>query len=105
MEVKLSLGVGKSLPGLPTYPLINKLTIDQCVCSIYPEQGFKVLIEREWLAFGHKFGERCGLTTDDANQQSPVFLQWLDCVHQLTRQYPCDFQFNDNFLVSKRCWR
>ena len=64
-------------------------------------QGFKVLIEREWLGYGHKFGDRCGLTTDDSSQTSPIFLQWLDCVHQLTRQYPCDFEFNDNFLVSK----
>ena len=65
-------------------------------------QGFKVLVEREWLGYGHKFGERCGLMTEDGNQQSPVFLQWLDCIHQLTRQYPCDFEFNENFLVSHK---
>ena len=62
-------------------------------------QGFQVLVEREWLTFGHKFGDRCGHTSDDTNQRSPVFLQWLDCVHQLMRQFPCDFQFNEQFLV------
>ena len=58
-----------------------------------------MLVEREWLAYGHKFGERCGHMGEDVNQRSPVFLQWLDCVHQLLHQFPCDFQFNHNFLV------
>jgi len=56
-------------------------------------------VEREWLAYGHKFGDRCGHCSEDINQRSPVFLQWLDCVHQLMRQFPCDFKFNEAFLV------
>lgn len=56
-------------------------------------------MEREWLAYGHKFGDRCGHSSEDINQRSPVFLQWLDCVHQLMRQFPCDFKFNEAFLV------
>lgn len=56
-------------------------------------------MEREWLAYGHKFGDRCGHSSEDVNQRSPVFLQWLDCVHQLMRQFPCDFKFNEAFLV------
>jgi len=62
-------------------------------------EGFQVLVEREWLAYGHKFGDRCGHSSEDVNQRSPVFLQWLDCVHQLMRQFPCDFKFNEAFLV------
>ena len=58
-----------------------------------------MLVEREWLAYGHKFGDRCGHNSEDSTQRSPVFLQWLDCVHQLTRQFPCEFQFNEAFLV------
>ena len=81
--------------------VVSKIPVHVIQWFFVTVQGFKVLVEREWLGYGHKFGERCGLTTDDGNQQSPVFLQWLDCVHQLTRQYPCDFQFNENFLVSK----
>nr|XP_023664192.1 myotubularin-related protein 3-like isoform X2 [Paramormyrops kingsleyae] len=26
-------------------------------------------------------------------------IEWLDCVHQLQRQFPCSFQFNEAFLV------
>lgn len=61
-------------------------------------QGFQVLVEREWLEFGHKFADRCGLL-DDANERCPVFLQWLDCVHNIAKQFPCAFQFNSNYLV------
>ena len=35
-----------------------------------------MLIEKEWLSFGHKFADRCGhTTTSDGKEQSPVFLQ------------------------------
>lgn len=63
--------------------------------------GFRILIEREWLAFGHKFADRCGHATgsDDQNERCPVFLQWLDCVHQLLLQFPCAFEFSDTYLV------
>ncbi|KAG1681495.1 Myotubularin-related protein 3 [Nymphon striatum] len=63
-------------------------------------EGFQILIEREWLQFGHKFGDRCGYSiNEDLNERSPVFLQWLDCVHQLLIQYPCYFEFNEAYLV------
>ncbi|XP_053702973.1 myotubularin-related protein 4 isoform X2 [Synchiropus splendidus] len=64
-------------------------------------EGFQVLVETEWLDFGHKFGDRCGHqeNTDDVSEQCPVFLQWLDCVHQLLKQFPCLFEFNEAFLV------
>ncbi|XP_018323498.1 myotubularin-related protein 4 isoform X3 [Agrilus planipennis] len=63
--------------------------------------GFWILIEREWLAFGHKFADRCGHATgrDDQNERCPVFLQWLDCVHQLLVQFPCAFEFSQMYLV------
>ncbi|KAI2804266.1 Serine/threonine-protein kinase TAO1 [Blomia tropicalis] len=63
--------------------------------------GFKVLIEREWLQFGHKFTDRCRSTTlsIDLNERCPVFLQWLDCVHQLLRQFPNEFEFNVYLLI------
>lgn len=65
-------------------------------------EGFQVLVEREWLEFGHKFADRCGngASSDDPNERCPVFLQWLDCVHQLMRQHPCSFEFNLQYLVS-----
>lgn len=61
-----------------------------------------VLIEREWVEFGHKFSDRCGIgrCCEDVNERCPVFLQWLDCVHHLLYWYPTAFQFNQAFLVS-----
>lgn len=65
-------------------------------------QGFQVLCEREWLNFGHKFADRCGQTvgSEDPNERCPVFLQWLDCVHQLINQFKCSFQMSPAYLVS-----
>lgn len=65
-------------------------------------QGFQVLCEREWLDFGHKFADRCGHTVgcEDPNERCPVFLQWLDCVHQLTEQFKCAFQMSPAYIVS-----
>ncbi|KAJ8668071.1 hypothetical protein QAD02_009734 [Eretmocerus hayati] len=64
-------------------------------------EGFQVLCEREWLDFGHKFADRCGQTigSEDPNERCPVFLQWLDCVHQLTQQFKCSFQMSSAYLV------
>ncbi|KAF6778202.1 hypothetical protein AHF37_02131 [Paragonimus kellicotti] len=64
-------------------------------------EGFSILVEREWLHFGHKFADRCGqgsgITSSD--ERSPIFLQWLDCVHQVRLQFPTHFEFNETFLV------
>jgi hypothetical protein len=63
--------------------------------------GFIVLIEKEWLSFGHQFALRNGLGSNNSNedQKAPIFLQWLDCVHQLITQFPKAFEFNMNFLL------
>ncbi|KAJ3667134.1 hypothetical protein Zmor_002539 [Zophobas morio] len=65
-------------------------------------KGFEVLIEKEWLSFGHKFQQRIGHGDDhhsDADR-SPVFLQFIDCVWQITQQFPNAFEFNDYFLIT-----
>ncbi|KAL4223513.1 Myotubularin-related protein 4 [Mactra antiquata] len=64
-------------------------------------EGFQILVEREWLHFGHKFADRCGngVHGDDLNERCPVFLQWLECVYQLLVQFPCQFEFTEAFLV------
>eukprot|EP00475_Leptophrys_vorax_P029499 TRINITY_DN4339_c0_g1_i1.p1 TRINITY_DN4339_c0_g1~~TRINITY_DN4339_c0_g1_i1.p1 ORF type:complete len:689 (+),score=159.07 TRINITY_DN4339_c0_g1_i1:116-2068(+) len=65
--------------------------------------GFAVLIEKEWLSFGHKFAERCGHGANRAKyqdkQRSPIFIQWLDCVYQLLCQRAEAFEFNSDLLV------
>jgi len=64
-------------------------------------EGFQTLIQREWIAFGHKFADRCGHGNgiNDSNERSPVFLQWIDCIYQLFSQNPTAFEFNEMFLV------
>jgi len=64
--------------------------------------GFIVLIEKEWLSFGHKFGQRIGHGEDKHNDpdRSPIFVQWIDCVWQVTQQFPNAFEFNEYFLTT-----
>jgi len=59
-----------------------------------------MLIEKEWLAFGHKFADRHGQSNCSNSEWSPIFLQWVECVLNITRQFPTAFQFNEAFLVS-----
>ncbi|XP_061408417.1 myotubularin-related protein 6-like [Lethenteron reissneri] len=63
-------------------------------------RGFLVLIEKEWISFGHKFSQRCGFVEGDAREVSPVFLQLLECVWQLSLQFPCAFEFSERLLTS-----
>ncbi|WFD36047.1 hypothetical protein MCUN1_002918 [Malassezia cuniculi] len=110
-------------------------------------RGFAVLVEKDWMSFGHRFCERNGLVgfaadrfnlappafpeprmaTDAyeelqedkplvsfwdfrkqfsfslnggaAAQRSPIFLQFLDAVAQLVRQFPSRFEYDAEFLA------
>ncbi|XP_066105020.1 myotubularin-related protein 1 isoform X6 [Saccopteryx bilineata] len=65
-------------------------------------KGFETLIEKEWISFGHRFALRVGHGSDnhaDADR-SPIFLQFIDCVWQMTRQFPSAFEFNELFLIT-----
>ncbi|XP_017480637.1 PREDICTED: myotubularin-related protein 4 isoform X1 [Rhagoletis zephyria] len=77
-------------------------TAQLCLDPFYRTvEGFRILVEREWLSFGHKFSDRCGHGpgSEDVNERCPVFLQWLDIVHQIHRQFPCSFEFNMAYLI------
>ena len=63
-----------------------------------PTLLLKILIEKEWLAFGHKFQHRLG-HPDHPNERSPIFLQFLDAVYQMTSLFPKAFEFNSFFLL------
>uniref|UniRef100_A0A8C2GKR0 phosphatidylinositol-3,5-bisphosphate 3-phosphatase n=1 Tax=Cyprinus carpio TaxID=7962 RepID=A0A8C2GKR0_CYPCA len=82
----------------PQIVALAKILLDPFYRTI---EGFQVLVETEWLDYGHKFADRCGHqeSGEDVSEQCPVFLQWLDCVHQLLKQFPCLFEFNEAFLV------
>ncbi|XP_052412444.1 myotubularin-related protein 4 isoform X3 [Carassius gibelio] len=82
----------------PQIVALAKILLDPFYRTI---EGFQVLVETEWLDYGHKFADRCGHqeSVEDVSEQCPVFLQWLDCVHQLLKQFPCLFEFNEAFLV------
>uniref|UniRef100_A0A8B9HDS0 Phosphatidylinositol-3,5-bisphosphate 3-phosphatase MTMR2 n=1 Tax=Astyanax mexicanus TaxID=7994 RepID=A0A8B9HDS0_ASTMX len=64
--------------------------------------GFQKLIEKEWISFGHRFQQRVGhgdQNHTDADR-SPIFLQFIDCVWQMTQQFPAAFEFNEYFLIT-----
>ncbi|KAM5181843.1 phosphatidylinositol-3,5-bisphosphate 3-phosphatase MTMR6 [Mantella aurantiaca] len=62
-------------------------------------KGFMVLIEKDWISFGHKFADRCGQLDGEVKETSPVFTQFLECVWHLTEQFPRAFEFNEAFLL------
>jgi hypothetical protein len=65
-------------------------------------EGFEVLVEKEWISFGHKFHDRLGVGRCGywgENETSPIFLQWVECVWHVMNQYPCAFEFNSSLLV------
>ena len=66
--------------------------------------GFKTLVEKEWISFGHPFEMRCAHAQPRASRQedqmAPVFLQFLDCVWQIMRQQQHFFEFNTRYLLT-----
>ena len=64
------------------------------------------MIQKEWLSFGHRFASRCGnigingVNLKEKEEISPVFIQFLDCVHQLLHQYPHVFEFTESMLTT-----
>ncbi|PRP80936.1 myotubularin-related protein 2-like [Planoprotostelium fungivorum] len=66
-------------------------------------RGFCILIEKTWLQFGHKFGERLGLNFDAPagrdGERSPIFFQFIDATWQVMQQFPASFQFTEELLV------
>lgn len=65
-------------------------------------EGFIVLIEKDWLSFGHQFALRnwnYAQKKNSEDQSSPIFIQWLDAIYQLIIQNFTLFEFNVDFIT------
>lgn len=67
--------------------------------------GFQSLIQKEWIALEHPFQKRLGHVrlASDVNplqEESPVFLLFLDSVWQLLQQFPDEFEFSQTYLTT-----
>lgn len=69
-------------------------------------EGFAVLIEKEFLSFGHKIALRSGhaemFSTENYKDRetSPILLQFVDVTWQLLQQFPKAFEFNSTMLIA-----
>jgi len=82
----------------PVLSALCQIMLDPFYRSI---RGFEVLIEKEFCSFGHKFQDRIGHhlgPTEKEFERAPVFLQFIECVWQLTTQFKQAFEFNETFL-------
>ncbi|XP_010708442.1 myotubularin-related protein 7-like [Meleagris gallopavo] len=78
---------------------MNKLVEKSVPFQSKPALVVKVLIEKDWVSFGHKFNHRYGNLDGDPKEISPVIDQFIECVWQLMEQFPCAFEFNERFLI------
>ncbi|KAI9587378.1 myotubularin-related protein 9 isoform X1 [Glossina fuscipes] len=67
-------------------------------------RGIQALVEREWIQAGHPFASRHQYSCYTLPQNRPkncgaTFLLFLDCIHQLYKQFPCSFEFNIQLLI------
>ena len=62
--------------------------------------GFAVLIEKEWVAMGHRFHSRYCIGSAPHDDVSPIFSQWIECVYQLVVQNSDEFEFSHEYLVA-----
>ncbi|KAG7457584.1 hypothetical protein MATL_G00228690 [Megalops atlanticus] len=67
-------------------------------CRALP--GFQGLVQKEWVAAGHRFLTRANYYRDRDKEEAPVFLLFLDCVWQLWAQYPSCFQLTEEYLLA-----
>ncbi|CAI7998419.1 Myotubularin-related protein 10-A [Geodia barretti] len=72
--------------------------------------GFQALVQKDWVAMGHPFSTRHHLitkppslspdsVTDEPSVEAPTFLLFLDCVWQLSLQFPSAFEFSEFYLL------
>ena len=64
-------------------------------------EGFAVLVEKDWISFGHQFAVRneCDFRPEKKKERSPIFIQFLHAIYQIMMQYPTAFEFQQNLLI------
>ncbi|KAF3427363.1 hypothetical protein E2986_04716 [Frieseomelitta varia] len=62
--------------------------------------GFQSLLQKEWVASGHPFCDRLGHICKRTSEKSPLLLLYLDCVWQLSQQFPAEFEFTETYLTT-----
>jgi hypothetical protein len=86
--------------GLDRTPQVVSLTMLALDPFYRTIQGFAILIEKEWIGMGHKFHSRYCIGQNPHDDVSPIFSQWIECVFQLVSQYPDEFEFTPDYLIS-----
>ncbi|KAG6620110.1 myotubularin-like protein [Phytophthora cinnamomi] len=91
--------VRSSFASLASLTAMVQLLLDPYYRTV---RGLLCLIEKEWCSFGHMFryryGQGEGPGQQELEEQSPVFIQWLDALWQIWRQQPWAFEFNEALL-------
>lgn len=77
----------------PQIVCLSKLMLEPYFRTV---QGFRILLHNDWNGFGHKYHTR--QLFQEGSESSPVFVQYLDCVHQLILQNPKKFEFSQKLL-------
>ena len=90
-----------SLTGSDRVPLVTALSLIMLDPFYRTIDGLRILIEREFINYGHQFKTRLGHGLENAMADKayiPIFIMFLDCVYQFTIQHPFAFEFNQKYL-------
>jgi len=63
--------------------------------------GFEGLIRSNWISLGYQFSKNHALSnlSSKVSNLNPTFLLFLDCVHQLSLQFPSKLEFLPQYLI------